>query len=209
MKTNLNNIKTMQLHGRTKGGDDKKFQYLKSIKEASFKKVGINTVVNIAQGDGRQCEIIYEEGTSNIKVNGINRAGRRSKISTYMSGQRLCINRNNTTVCVNELIYQAGRIANGLPVELGSYNHYLPSKFLEILNMSEVFSVWSGDICGDGHNLDHWNLCERVYNDTGIMCSFKSYTMAYELKELKRTITEQDVKKYRHIDRGLYLEVLE
>lgn len=208
MKKSLGNTKTKKQDKRAEERDAKKFQYLSSIKAATLEKVGKITVVKIVEGDDRQCEIRYQDGTSNMEIYAISINGRRTKLSPRVTGVRHSINRNNTLICVNELIHQASRLANGLSVELGDYNHHLPCAFLKKLNKKEVFSVWTGDICTKDQNKAHWLLCNRVYKETGLMCSFKSYTQAYKLLGLKN-ITEKDVKKYKHINRGSYLEILD
>lgn len=204
----LNNLEVLKEYERAHEGAPRKFEYLKAIKGVTNHEHNGYKVVEILQGDGSKCVIAYKEGTSDMRIFSINTVGATTQLRPRYVGYKRCINRNNTLININELIYQADRITNNLPVELGSYNHHLPSAFIGIGNQREIFSVKTGDICSFEQNNIHWGLCSRVYKDTGLMCSFKSYTKAFELLSIK-TITEQDVKKYNHIDRGWYLEILE
>lgn len=147
------------------------------------------TLLSGIEGSGKTISIMYTDGSTNVPViyGGYFRGSKLlyKQISPRWSTRgSLQINRLNTSVCVNELIYQLNRIADGEGAADGEYNHYFPVAWHQY---SEVFGVRSGDVCSPEQNKLHWLLCNRIYQCTGYKVSLPSYGKAFGILGLPET----------------------
>lgn len=139
------------------------------------------TMLSAVEGSGKTISIMYTDGSTNVPViyGGHFRGSKMvyKQISPRWSTRgSLQINRLNTSVSVNELIYQLHRIADGDGAAIGEYNHYFPVVWHQY---TEVFSVHSGDVCSPEQNKVHWLLCNRIYQCTSYKVSLPSYGKAF------------------------------
>lgn len=147
------------------------------------------TMLSAVEGSGKTISVIYTDGSTVApEIYGCYYRG--SKIVSIKLSPRwstrgsLQINRLNTSVCVNELIYQLHHIADGECAVVGEYNHYYPVVWHPY---NEVFGVRSGDVCSPEQNKVHWLLCNRIYRLTGYKVSIPSYGKAFGILGLPET----------------------
>jgi hypothetical protein len=166
----------------------KKFEYFKNIIEVSKTVDGDKIKLIGKHRNGQHLIVEYVDGAghADCHVFSVNNAGVTSRLETVNDKGRLRVNRNNSRVHVNEIIWQLDRIYQGLPVIEGSYNHFYP-----IAYGSEVMSASSGDVIPKVQNELHWDLARKIKKDTGWKCWLPSYgKQVYALAGLTK-ITDQ------------------
>lgn len=152
-----------------------KKQYLKNIKSVEKSTRNGRTVYNVEHMDGSGLTLSFVEGDGQesvlmytIDVNGVHK---RLKPKPREGNRKdLVIRRENSTVTVNELIYQFDRVARGLPTEDGEFNHTIPVCWQTAAG-GEIMSTLAGTVCDKYVNETHWRVLSHIYNRYGIMCS--------------------------------------
>lgn len=119
--------------------------------------------------------------------------------------ERYGINRNNTGIAINELLYNLERIYNNLPAEVGEFNHFYLMKWQK-RSGGEVFSVNAGDIVTKELNNAHGALAQKIERISGLKCAVFSYynkiNNPYSLlgmdcrKKEQRTLFKNEVSKF-------------
>ncbi|WIV13193.1 hypothetical protein [Proteiniborus sp. MB09-C3] len=186
------------------------FTNIKLVKKVTNVDEQNRTVVTHMALEGNDDIIVISHipNTNLLGIYTVSASGKKQVLTPSIRNNRTSINRDNTSVCVNELIWQFDRIANGLDVVIGQYNHYLPVSFIERLNINELFGVDSGDVVDRNQNMLHWNICNKIRIKTGLLCKISSYSNIMDVAK-ERDVTVEDVLKYKHIKRNGYIEVLE
>lgn len=148
---------------------------------------GRKTIVEFSMGCHAEQVSVYSVRVDGVKV----------KLSPYNNGGRLSVNRNNSSVSINELIHQFWRMSYGFPVQHGEYNHNFPACWAGIAG--EIFSPTSGQICSHEQNVAHWNCLLRIYKETGYKCSMDAYSRGCTILS-NHSITREIVMEYEQYE---------
>ena len=108
--------------------------------------------------------------------------------------------RDDANIYVGELIVQLDRLANGLPILDGEFNHKIPKSIWRDAMIEERFGIEYGEILtSHSDNCKHGNFCRRVLAEAGLVVVV-SATNQEAMKLLnKKRITTDDVLKLPYI----------
>lgn len=157
-----------------------KMRFYNLINRVVHKADGLVHTLTATYASGSKFTLTYTEGgtVSSVHMSTTNRSGVNKKLTPHYSNRGvLSINRENSEMSINELIYNLQLAAHGHPVEVGEYNHFTPRAW----GTPERFGVMQGDIVPRAQNRIHWQLCQRIYKYTGKKCSCPSWGVVYSL----------------------------
>lgn len=157
-----------------------KMRFYNLISNVEHESNGLVHTLTATYASGSKFSLTYTEGgnDSSVYMSTTNRSGVTKKLTPHYSGRGvLCLNRENSELSINELIYNLTLGALGRPFEIGEYNHYTPIAW----GIPEKFGILQGDIVPRSQNKIHWQLCQRIKKMTGKKCSCPSWGVCYSL----------------------------